>query len=490
MFKRPFWLGLLLGSLAAAGSLLRRSAAPGKFSPLLDLAGDALVVCDAAGTIISSNAAARQLFGPHCAGLSALRYPNGQPVPPGQLPHVRALRSGAGVISAEYHFVAAGGPACVLDVSASALPGGGAAAVLRNVTALHMAQAHLDQTQARQTALHHLGRRLNQAAALDAIGRAVVEEAYSLLGSLPDVQVRLYGYNTAVQILTRLASEPEDRPKRPKSAAEARLPEFPFDAGVPALWQLYIARQPSTAGPAILGEASAASAYALPLLAGGLAIGHLSLSSSAADAFDDPNLVQALGSAVSAAALALSVPQAGVQAESFTAQLEAVREIAHAVAGGAELGRLMDLAVRHIRRITQAEVCTVSLAAEGKLSVAGKAFRDDLLYPERWEPGDPALQSKATGKAWRTQKPVTHLGLVPSVEAGPWRAFAGKSGKYFVTALPLASRLGVLAVYTNGAMPLLDVQIKFLETVAALLSVGLVSSGLKPASAEASRADC
>jgi GAF domain-containing protein len=214
------------------------------------------------------------------------------------------------------------------------------------------------------------------------------------------------------------------------------------------------------------------------------------LSSSAADAFDDPNLVQALGSAVSAAALALSVPQAGVQAESFTAQLEAVREIAHAVAGGAELGRLMDLAVRHIRRITQAEVCTVSLAAEGKLSVAGKAFRDDLLYPERWEPGDPALQSKATGKAWRTQKPVTHLGLVPSVEAGPWRAFAGKSGKYFVTALPLASRLGVLAVYTNGAMPLLDVQIKFLETVAALLSVGLVSSGLKPASAEASRADC
>ena len=392
--------------------------------------------------------------------------------------------------SAEYHYVSAGGPACALDVSASALPGGGAAAVLRNVTAVHMAEGRLGQTQARQTALHTLGRRLNQAAALDAIGRAVVEEVHSLLGSLPDVQVRLYGYNAAVQTLTRLASEPEDRPKRPKSAAEARLPEFPFDAGVPALWQLYIARQPATAGPAILGEASAASAYTLPLLAGGLAIGHLSVSSSSADAFDDPDLVQTLGSAASAAALALSGPQAAVQAETFTAQLEAVREIAHAVAGGAEPGRLADLAGHYIRRMTQAEVCTVSVEAEGKLSIAGKAFRNDLLHPERWEPNDPALQSKAARKAWRTQKTVTQLGLVPSVEAGPWRAFAGKLGTHSVTALPLASRLGVVAVYMDGAMPLPDTQIKFLETVAALLSVGLVSSGLKPASAEASRADC
>lgn len=484
MFKRPFWLGLLLGGLAAFGSLRHRLVLAGSRTALLDpltldLTSNALIVCDAAGTVLSSNAAARQLFGPNCAGLSSLCYSTGQRVPPGQLPHVAALRSGAGAKSAEYHLAAPSGIVCVLCASATALPGGGAAAVFQEVTALHTAQAHLDRAQARQMALGTLGRRLGTATA-DTAGRVIAEEVHALLGSLPDVQVRLYGYNPAAQTLTRLASEPEDRPKHPKSAAEASPPQFPFDAAVPALWQLYVARQPSFACLSSLGETEAASVYALPLLAGGLAIGHLSLTSSAADVFDDPPLLQALSVAASAAALALSAPQAAQLAESWAAQLEAVSVITQAIAGGASSGQLADLAGAQVKRATNAALCTVSVEVSGKLFVLGEAFRDDLLHPERRKPTDLALQSKAAQKAWRTQKAVTHLGLEnPSFENGLWRAFAGRVGRHSVLALPLTHRLGALAVYWKGSVPLPDRQIKFLETVAALVTLGL-----KPAMTE------
>ncbi len=472
MFKRPLWLGLLLGSLAAFSLLRQRPALTDCHAALFDLTSDALVRCDAAGTIQFANAAAHQLFGPDCAGLSFLCYPNGQRVPPGQLPHTRGLRSGQSAAN-EYHLHAPGGEARVLEVSALALPSGGAAAVFREVTALHRLQAYLDQAQARQTALHRLGRRLG-AATSDAIGRVVAEEVHALLGGLPDVQVRLYGYNPAAQILTRLASEPEDRPKRPKTMAEAQPPVFPFDADTPAMWQLYVDRQPSFTCWGSLGEAEAASACALPLLVDGVAIGHLSVSSSATDAFDDLPLLQALTVAASAAALALSVPQAKQLAESSTAQLDTVREIAEAVAQGAAAGQLAELVSVQVRRVTNAALCTVSIEDNGKLCVLGEAFRDDLLHPERGKPTDPMLQSKAAQKAWRTQKMASHLGLTnPSLEKGQWRAFAGREGKHSIFALPLADRRGVLAVYWDGAMPLPEAQIKFLQLVAALASLGL-----------------
>ena len=482
MFKRPFWLGLLLGSLAAAGSLLRRSAPADSHSALLDFTADAVVASDAAGTLVSSNAAARHLFGLDCAGLFSLCYPNGQRVPPGQLPHGRALRSGASVPNAEYHFAPVGGSTFVLSAAAYALPGGRTAAVFQDVTALHTAQARLDQMQARQTVLHRLGRRLSTGAA-ETTARAVVEECFSLLRSLPDVQVRLYGYSAATQLLIRLASEPEDRPKRPKSAAEAQSPQFPFDAGVPALWQLYVARQPSFACLDTLDEAEAASAFALPLLAGGLAVGHLSFCSSAADAFDDPQLIQTLTLAASAAALALTAPQAAELVGGITAQLDAVREITQTIAGGASSGQLADFVSAQVRRVTSAVLCTVSVEINGKLSVVGEAFWDDLLHPERSKPNSTALQSKAAQKAWRTQKVVTQLGLALSIENGQWRAFAGRVGEHSVIALPLAHRLGVLTVYWDGAMPLPDVQIKFLQTIAALVSIGLKPATIEEADA-------
>lgn len=483
MFKRPFWLGLLLGGFAALGLFRRWSVPADGHAALLDLTSDAFVVCDAAGTVVSSSAAARHLFGPDCAGLSSLCYPSGQRVPPGQLPHARALRSEQDVAGAEYHSALSSGTAR-LHATAHTLPGGGAAAVFRDVTALHTAQACLDRMQMRQTVLHTLGRRLG-AAPTDTLGRTIAEETYALLGGLPDVQVRLYGYDPSAQTLTRLASEPEDRPKRPKSAAEARPPQFPFDAGILALWQLYIARQPSFVCLDALGEAEAASAYALPLLSGGLAVGHLSVSSSAADAFDDPQLLQALSLAASAAALALSAPQSAALAESVAAQLDAVREIAHAIAGGASPGQLADLVSSQVKRVTRAAVCTVSGNVEGKLSMLGEAFQDDLLHPERSKPNDPMLLGKAAQKAWRTQKMVTHLGQAnPSLETGLWRAFAGREGRHSVLALPFAQRRGVLTVYWEGAALLPDVQIKFLETIAALISI-LIFMGLEKATAQA-----
>ena len=473
MFKRPFWLGLLLGSLAALGAFLRRVPPAASHSTLLDLTSDAFVVCDAAGTIIYSNDAARQLFGPECAGLFTLCYSSGQRVPPGQLPHIRALRSEASVTGAKYHLAALGGRTRVLHATVSALSSGGTAAVFEDGTALHTAQARLDQAQARQTALDTLGRRLSAAPA-DAFGRVIVEETHALLGDLPDVQVRLYGYNPVAQVLTRLASGPEDRPKRPKSAADAQPPQFPFDAGVPELWQLYVARQPSFACLDSLGETEAASACALPLLAGGFAVGHLSLASSAADAFDDPDLVQTLRIAASAAALALSAPQAAELAGSWAAQLEAVGEITQALAGHASPEQLVDLVSAQVKQVTNAALCTVGLEEKGKLCAAGKAFQDDLLHPERSKSNDPVLLGKAAQKAWRTQKAVTHLGLEnPSIETGPWRAFAGRVGQHSVLALPFAHRLGVLTVHWDGATVLPDMQIKFLQTAAALVTLGL-----------------
>ena len=386
--------------------------------------------------------------------------------------------------SAEYHFISPGGTTHVLHAAASALTGGRAAVVFQEVPALHTVQARLDEALAQQTRLHKLGQRLNTANA-DAIARVIVEETFVLLGSLPNVQVRLYGYDAAAQALTRLASEPEDRPKRPKSAADARLPEFCFDAGVPALWKLYVARLPSSECLGTLGEAEAASAYALPLLAGGLAVGHLSVSSSTANVLDAPPLLQTLSFAASAAALALSAPQAVQLAGSYRAQLDAVREIAGAVASGASFGLLADVISAQVKRVTNAALCTVSVEVNGRLSVLGEAFRDELLYPERSEPDAPALLGKAAQKAWRTQKSVTHLGLAnPRVETGPWRVFAGRVGQHSVLALPLARRGGILAAYWDGAMPLPDMQLKFLETVASLIPHELKSAIAQEAGAD------
>ena len=493
MFKRPpFWLGLLLGSLAAFGSLSvsrkRRPAHSQAAFPkaLFDLAADALIVCDDAGAITHANDAAQKMFGSSGEGLAKLCYPNGQRVPPGQLPTSRVLQTGKSMAGEGYLCIAADGAVYILDVSARPLPEGGAAAVFRDVTAQHESRAREIETQARQQTMQQLGRRLSEATNTEAVGRAIVESARALLNSVPGAQARLYSYDSMKQTLTRLASDPEDRPKRPQSSAQARLPTFPFDARIPALWQLYVDRQSTAASCAALAEGEADSAYALPLLAGGAATGHLSLTSSVNGAFDDPALWQALDVLASMAAFALAAPQSAGRAAAFQAQADALREIVQAVAAGTEPSRLADMITGRVRRQIACEVCTLSVPIDGKLSVIGEALQDDLLFPERPARAAPALHGKAVQKAWRTQKNVMQSSIAnPSFETGPWRAFAGKSGRHSVLALPLASRLGVLTVYTDGDLPLPEAQVKFMETLAALSAIGL-----RPASVPEARADC
>lgn len=453
MFKRLFFLlGLLLGAFAAfrlrsAKSCLQ-PAAPTDFRDYLT---DAFLLCDSAGTVAEANAPAQALFGSH-RSLPALRYLTGQLVPPGRHPLRQALVSHEAA-SGLYGCTAADGSERILKVSARPLPDGGAAAVFRDVTAQHESEERERAAQARQAAVQTLCRRLRQAQTAEAAAQAVTEETRALLGGWPDVQVKLFVFHPASDTLTCLASAPDDRPKRPRSASQAWPQTIRFDAQVPELWQLYVAREPS--------------ANALPLISGGVAFGHLSVTSTA-DMFKDQAVRETWELIASLAALALAGTAASGQAASDAAQVAAVREIAAAVSTtGAQA--LADTVTECVKRVIHAEVCTLSVPTTGeKLSVMGKAYKDDLLLPDT-APGDPRLQSKTSRKAWRAQKIVMHLGLPPTAE--PWRAFAGTGGLHSVMALPLTERRGVLAVYTQGDKPLPDAQRKFLETVAALVSL-------------------
>jgi len=263
-------------------------------------------------------------------------------------------------------------------------------------------------------------------------------------------------------MLTCLASAPDDRPIRPQSAAQSLPKTVRFDAQLPELWQLYVARK--------LFENS------LPLLAGGVAIGHLCILSKTA-VLEDPDQRGALEVIASLAALALAGPAASAQAASLAAQAAAMREITQAASGSGSHA-LADSVTAHVKRVVRADVCLLSVPIDGKLSALGQTFPDDLLHPKT-APDDPRLHGKAVQKVHRTHKSVVQAGIAnPSFEAGPWRAFTG-AGCHTLTALPLSSKRGVLAVYTQGASPLPDSQIKFLETLAAIVSLSLASASVQ-----------
>ncbi len=453
MFKRPLLLlGLLLGALTAF--CLRRLKPHPSSSALTDFRDfltDALLVCDSTGTVVEANAPALALFGAN--HLPSLCYLTGQDVPPGQHPLTRAATSGD--ISGLYSCTAADGTRRVLDITARPLPDGKVAAVFREVTAQHESEERKRVAQARQAVVQKLCCRLGLAQTAEAVAQAAAEETLALLRGLPDVQVRLYVLDPASDTLTCLASAPDDRPKHPKSAAGARPRTVRFDVQVPELWQMYVARKPSGTG--------------LPLIAGGAAVGHLSVTSSDVNLLDDPALREALELVVSLAALALAGPAASAQASAYAAQAAALREIVATTSSGRTPSEGADKVVECVKRVTHAEVCTLSVPVGGKLCVIGEAYKDDLLDP-RTAPDAPRLHGKTVRKAWQTQKTVMHLGLPSGREAGPWHAFTGSAGIHSVTALPLASN-GVLSVYTAGVAPLPDVQREFLETIAALLTL-------------------
>ena len=484
-----FPLGLLLGALGVFGTR-RRWLSPGRptppFAALLDLVGEAVVTADLSGPTFL-NAAARSLLGADGAGLDRLCYPSGQPVPPGQLPLRRALLTGAKV-TAGYLVPLPDGTMLALDVDARPLPGGGAAAVIKDMTQIRQAledsgaQAAAAQQQAR--VLLRLYGRLGEAADAGEMARATVESALALTESLPDARVRLYLYDSRRQSLTRLASAPDNRPKRPRSQWEAQPPTFPFDASSPLLWSLYVAREAAmNQGWEEAGEETGGSACALPLTAGRVALGHLSVTCRAAGA-DDPTLREALAGLVSVAAPAFAGQRERMRAASLEQQAAAVGEVVQAIGRGTHEDALAELLCGHVSRAVGGEVCTLALGAGNRLRLAGTTYKDALLFPERFGPDDPALTREAA-RAEKAGKTVQQVGRRnPRLEDGPWRAFAGQSGCHSVLSVPLAAGQGALTLYRAGSVPFAAADVRFMETMTAL-----VSAALLPASRPAARPD-
>ena len=469
-FKRPpFWAGLLLGGLASFGAWrFRQPPRSSPLDPVFDLVGDAVVIADASGTLAKLNAAARTLFGPDGAGLRSLRYPSGQPIPPGQSPLVRAQRTGAAMEGMGCLCVSADGETRVLDISATPLPGGGVAIVARDATEAGQSRAREAKTHEREEVLRALCRRLAAAPDAGEPAQALVESALALAAGLPDVRARLYAYDSEAKRITRLASAPNDRPKRPRSRKQAQPPTFPFDASAPLLWSVYVAREPA------LGDDLEGFAYAVPLLMGGAAVGHLSVARPNADALTDDGLQQALGLLASVAALALAGPRQAAQNAALAAEAKATQAVIRAVAERVGPDALADLVYGEVARVTGAEVCTVALREGEGLRLVGTAYREALVFPDRHAPDDPALAGDAAREAMRKGRTVRRAGLAnPSFEAGVWRAFAGQSGRHSVLSVPLAAGQGALTAYAAGDAAFPDAQVRFLEALAALVSLTL-----------------
>ncbi len=470
-----FWLGLLLGGGTAFGTRRRWLPAPRlpRPDPLLDLVGDAVIACDAAGAISYANAAARQWFGPDADGIHQLSYPSGQPVPPGQLPLTRALRTGQSVVGAGYVFLTTEGTRRVLDVDARPISGG-AICVFHDVTARQEAETRERETAQRGQVLRALCQCLSAATDAEEIARGTVENALALLDGLAGARVRLYAYDSERKRLTRLASAPDARPKRPRSHRQAQPPTFPFDATSPLLWQVYIAREPfvSHDHSSDLGEAESEGATcAFPLLAGGRALGHLSVTCPAANAFGSADLMEALTQIAALAAPSLASLQQAAEAAHLAKQSAALREIALTVTQEQSHDGLADFVAKQVKSTLECEICTLAVQEDNGLRLVGADYQEALLFPTRHAPNDPALIGSAAQEAVRTGKTVLYPARPNrTLDAGLWRAFAGQSGHHSVVSVPLRAGQGALTVYAAGEAPFSKAQISFLETVAAMLS--------------------
>ena len=473
MLNRRFYrLGLWIGGLVSPAVHPRRLPAP--VSPIalypdprLDSVADAVVTCDASGAITYANAAAQELFGPDGSGLSRLCYPSGQPMPPGQSPLMRAHSTGRTVEAAGCLLPTPGAVTRTLDVAARPRKGG-ATAVFRDVTAFCEHQARETAASSKSETLRVLGAELGAATEAEHVARAAVEAARGLLDDRPDVQARLYAYNAEARRLTRLASDPEDHPKRPRSQRQARPETAALDANDPMLWQVYVAKRP---------YAEAGQGFALPLLAAGTAVGHLSLTFGHGAAVPNPEETQALTLLASSAALALAGLHEKARASALAAQTAAHGEVARAVAVGMELGALADLVTGYVCRLTEAEVCTLAVRVGEQMRLVGEAYQDALTFPGRHSPDDAALRTDAFQDALSSGKATLRLGQTnPALEDGPWRAFAGQSGRHSILTVPLPDRRGGWTVYWAGDAPLPADQVKFLETLA-LLTAARTSAG-------------
>ncbi len=423
-FRSAFWPGFLLGALTAFAALFRKPppAPPATADRLLDFVSESVLTCDASGQITEANAAARTLFGADLVGYQSLCYPTGQPVPSGQLPLTRPT-----LTPARFLLTDTGGQTRTLEATTRLLPGG-AAAVFQDVTAHTNAELEDARAQADMDTLLALSRRLGLAqTAEDAAGAAA--EAALALGA---ETARCFLYDRERRQLIQAAARPDTRPKRPQTQHAARPVTAAFDATDPRHWAVYVAKE----------AFDDANTLALPLTTGGSMLGHL------------------------------AGRQQADRAEAGAAREAALSEIAALLAQAAPLDTLCDAVASHLRHLLAAEVCTVMVS--GRLR--GQNYRDGLLRPERHTPKDTALNHEAADAARESGEMVQRTNLSsPDFASGVWRAFAGASGKHRVLAVPLASKdkRGALTVWASGDGAFSAAQVRFAETLAALLSARL-----------------
>ena len=443
-FRPAFWPGFLLGALAAFAALLRKPSPATLPDPLLDFVSEAVIACDASGQITETNAAARALFGASLADYTQLCYPSGQPVPPGQLPLTRRASSLACFLLTD-----ASGQTRTLEAATRPLPRGGAAAVFRDVTAHTEAKAKDTQAQADSDALHTLSRRLGRAETAEDAAEAAVEAALMLGADT----ARCFAYDADAKQLTQAAARPDTRPKRPRTQTAARHETVLFDAANPLHWAVYVAREAFEDG----------NILALPLTVRGTALGHLEAS-----AVPESGRA-ALTLAASLTAATLAARREADRAETGASREAALLEIAALLAQAAPFDTLCDAAAVYLRRLLTAEVCTVTVG--GRLR--GQDYLEALLRPERHTPKDAALRHEAADAATASGETVQRTNLSsPGFASGVWRAFAGASGRHRVLAVPLIGKqqAGMLTVWAAGDGPFSAEQVRFAETLAALLS--------------------
>lgn len=469
---------MIVGAVSGFALSSRRtviSAEPSPADPLLGLVGEAVLVCDAAGAVTYLNATATEWFGDDGAAAFHLRYPSGQPVPPGQVPLLRTLRTKNPGVGTGYGCTSPDGTGRTLEVTTRLQTTGGVVAVFRDITEVSETRNQAAQGERREEILRRLCRRLSAALSPDDLARSTVESAEALLRDVPNANVRLYSYDPSAKQITRLAASPERRTKSMRSQNAPQAVSFPLDVTQPQLWNVYVGREIFTGSLVETpGEEPAAAYLALPLIAGGEVSGHLSLTSADPEALFAPALRESLTLLASIAALALAGPSQAAQTETLAAQVAALREIVGAVAKRLEPGDVADLVGRHVQRVLGAEVCILALAEAERLRVLGHDYQDALLFPERYTADSVPLTQGESEKAQRTGKMVQTIGRKnPRLEEGPWRAFAGQSGRHSVLSVPLPTGQGVVTVLRAGEATFSDGQVRFMETLAALTAAAL-----------------
>jgi len=493
---------------------------------------DGVLLFDNAGHF-APNPTARVLFGLGDAPDTPffppgmLRYPSGQAVPPGALPWVQAAQT---QLPTEFApFLVAQGTHSPRAVEIAARPtAGGAAVVVRDLSARQAAQARETQIRHMHRALSEAARRLSRTSDFQTLCRETTDAALALLPpeTRADAHAHLCTFDGQGQPLVLRAASPDEGKKRPRLHAHTLPTQWDFDAQSPLLWKVYLDRQivaapdieadPLFAQPrerALLQLArempyAARSVVMLPLLPGAAAAGHLLLLSPRPDAFS-PDTVDALALLAALSASALARAQTAALLHRQDDQFAALQQAALAAR---DLPRSATLAARDLPGSDAFADTLCRCAADALGAAVGVCFLVDtsaqtssrsglplrlwgtppLDTSQFWEtsPPDTSRLSPARGpslarcactraalQALRRGLPVAQIGIPnPPLGECPWAQFGGQSGTHSALAVPLRhgdAACGALAVFRHGGKPFSPHETRLAETFAALASLAL-----------------